>query len=480
MPASANPYRTIRPLGHVTGQAPYIDDLPLRSASCTSASSAARSRRAMLSVDRARRRPRFPASSGVTPRRRPGPQHVRRGRSGRAVPGRRRGACIWANRSRSWRPNRATHSRRPQGGRDRVPRGRADLGPRANRSSREKFLGRAANRPRRCRRGNSAAAPHRLSGTFHSGGQEQFYLESQAAIAYPGEQGQMVVHSSTQNPTEIQAVVAEMLGVGQHEVVCICKRMGGAFGGKESQAAHSGDDGRARRPQDGPLGTRRSTTKTTTCASPASGTRTAANGKSASATMAAFTACASRSTRTAACSTDLSLAVMERTLLHTDNCYFLPQRRAHRPGVLHEPAVEHGVPRLRRAAGDGGHREHSGDRSPSTLGLDAFDVRHAQPVRRRRAQHHAVRPDRSTRTTCRKSSRRSPPARSIASGATKSPASTRRRERTLRGLAMTRREVRHLVHDASFSTRATRWSTSTPTARCKFRPAPPRWARAST
>ena len=72
---------------------------------------------------------------------------------------------------------------------------------------------------------------------FTSGGQEQFYLESQAAIAYPGEQGQMVVHSSTQNPTEIQAVVAEMLGVGQHEVVCICKRMGGAFGGKESQAA---------------------------------------------------------------------------------------------------------------------------------------------------------------------------------------------------------------------------------------------------
>ena len=102
---------------------------------------------------------------------------------------------------------------------------------------RQKFLGPC----RRIARGDVdsqlAAAPHRLSGTFTSGGQEQFYLESQAAIAYPGEQGQMVVHSSTQNPTEIQAVVAEMLGVGQHEVVCICKRMGGAFGGKESQAA---------------------------------------------------------------------------------------------------------------------------------------------------------------------------------------------------------------------------------------------------
>ena len=80
-------------------------------------------------------------------------------------------------------------------------------------------------------------SPHRLSGTFHSGGQEQFYLESQAAIAYPGEQGQLIVHSSTQNTTEIQAVVAEVLGLSQHEVVCICKRMGGAFGGKETQAA---------------------------------------------------------------------------------------------------------------------------------------------------------------------------------------------------------------------------------------------------
>ena len=79
-------------------------------------------------------------------------------------------------------------------------------------------------------------APLTLEGVFHCGGQEQFYLESQAAIAYPGEEGQLVVHSSTQNPTEIQAVVSEVLGLGQHQVVCVCKRMGGAFGGKETQA----------------------------------------------------------------------------------------------------------------------------------------------------------------------------------------------------------------------------------------------------
>ncbi|HZZ27862.1 MAG TPA: molybdopterin cofactor-binding domain-containing protein [Pirellulales bacterium] len=80
-------------------------------------------------------------------------------------------------------------------------------------------------------------APHRLSGVFHNLGQEQFYLESQAALAYPGEQGEMVVYSSTQNPTETQHVVAEALGLHMHQVVCICKRMGGGFGGKETQGS---------------------------------------------------------------------------------------------------------------------------------------------------------------------------------------------------------------------------------------------------
>ena len=77
---------------------------------------------------------------------------------------------------------------------------------------------------------------HQLEGEFCIKGQEQFYLESQAAMAFPGEQGQLVVHSSTQNTTEIQTMVAEVLGLSMHQVVCICKRMGGAFGGKETQA----------------------------------------------------------------------------------------------------------------------------------------------------------------------------------------------------------------------------------------------------
>ena len=81
-----------------------------------------------------------------------------------------------------------------------------------------------------------AQSVHQLSGVFRVGGQEQFYLESQAAIAYPGEQDQLIIHSSTQNTTEVQTMVAEVLGLSQHQVVCICKRMGGAFGGKETQA----------------------------------------------------------------------------------------------------------------------------------------------------------------------------------------------------------------------------------------------------
>lgn len=80
-------------------------------------------------------------------------------------------------------------------------------------------------------------APHRLSGAFECGGQEHFYMESQACIAYPLEDGQMEIHSSSQHPSETQHVVAEALGLQLHEVVCIVKRMGGGFGGKESQAA---------------------------------------------------------------------------------------------------------------------------------------------------------------------------------------------------------------------------------------------------
>ena len=82
-----------------------------------------------------------------------------------------------------------------------------------------------------------AAAPHRLSGEFEVGGQEQFYLEGQIAYALPRENAAMHVWSSTQHPSEMQQVVAHMLGWPAHSVVCECRRMGGGFGGKESQSA---------------------------------------------------------------------------------------------------------------------------------------------------------------------------------------------------------------------------------------------------
>ncbi len=78
-------------------------------------------------------------------------------------------------------------------------------------------------------------APRSLDGSFRIGGQEHFYLEGQVALAIPGEDGEMLVHSSTQHPTEVQHVVARVLGIPDAFVTCEVRRMGGGFGGKESQ-----------------------------------------------------------------------------------------------------------------------------------------------------------------------------------------------------------------------------------------------------
>jgi xanthine dehydrogenase large subunit len=81
------------------------------------------------------------------------------------------------------------------------------------------------------------AAAHRLTGTLDIGGQEHFYLEGQAALATPGEQGQLHIVSSTQHPSEIQHLVAALLGRSHAQITVEVRRMGGAFGGKETQAA---------------------------------------------------------------------------------------------------------------------------------------------------------------------------------------------------------------------------------------------------
>src|SRR6187431_173912 len=79
-------------------------------------------------------------------------------------------------------------------------------------------------------------AAERLEGELFINGQEHFYLETQAALALPEEAGGVFVHSSTQHPAETQEVVARVLGIAKHLVTVQCLRMGGAFGGKETQA----------------------------------------------------------------------------------------------------------------------------------------------------------------------------------------------------------------------------------------------------
>lgn len=80
------------------------------------------------------------------------------------------------------------------------------------------------------------ASENILSGSMFIGGQEHFYLEGQIAMAIPQEDGGMHVHSSTQHPTEIQHTVAKVLGVPDAAITAEIRRMGGGFGGKESQA----------------------------------------------------------------------------------------------------------------------------------------------------------------------------------------------------------------------------------------------------
>jgi xanthine dehydrogenase large subunit len=96
--------------------------------------------------------------------------------------------------------------------------------------------------PVQVKRGDAAAAlqraPHQLEGRFEVGGQEHFYLEGQIAYALPLEQNQWRIHTSTQHPGEVQHWVGHALGVANHAVTVECRRMGGGFGGKETQAGH--------------------------------------------------------------------------------------------------------------------------------------------------------------------------------------------------------------------------------------------------
>ena len=168
-----------------------------------------------------------------------------------------------------------------------------------------------------------AAAPKRVSGALAVGGQDHFYLEGQIALAVPGEDGDVRVISSTQHPSEVQHVVAHALGVTSASVVVEVRRMGGAFGGKETQpalmaavaalvATKTGRPAKLRLDRDDDMvltGKRHDFAIRYEAGFGADGVITGARH-----------VLESRCGRSA----DLSIAVNDRAMFHADNCYFYP------------------------------------------------------------------------------------------------------------------------------------------------------------
>jgi xanthine dehydrogenase large subunit len=179
----------------------------------------------------------------------------------------------------------------------------------------------------RMARGDAQAAldgaSYRLSGTLAMGGQEHFYLEGQAALATPGEGGQLHVVSSTQHPSEVQHLIAALLGLRSADVTVEVRRMGGAFGGKETQAAayalacalvaaKTGRPARIRADRDDDMvmtGKRHDFTADYEVGFDGEGR-----------ILGIRLDLASRCGATA----DLSLAINDRAMFHADNCYYLP------------------------------------------------------------------------------------------------------------------------------------------------------------
>ncbi len=178
------------------------------------------------------------------------------------------------------------------------------------------------------RRGDAAAAlraaPHRLEGSFRIGGQEHFYLEGQVAFALPGEDGSVHVHSSTQHPTEVQHVCARVLGLPDALVTAEVRRMGGGFGGKESQATQwaalaalaavrTGRPCKLRldRDDDMALTGKRHDFRVDWAVGFDD------SGRIGVAAMEFLARCG--------CSADLSQGVVDRTMFHADSSYFLPE-----------------------------------------------------------------------------------------------------------------------------------------------------------
>ena len=239
--------------------------------------------------------------------------------------------------------------------------------------AKEEFLG----VPRKIERGDFEKAweeaEHRLEGTFHCNGQEHFYLESQAVLVVPGEEDQLHVHSSTQNTSEIQQVVAEALNLGFHQVVAVCKRMGGGFGGKETQAAipavmASLVSYHLKRPAR-MVFTKDDDMKTTGKRHPF-----LIRYKSAFTSEGRITGLEVKLFSNGGAYADLSTAIMERAMLHSDNAYFIPNV------LIKGQVCRTNLPPNTALRGFGGPQgmaniENIMQEIAITLGKDAFEVR---------------------------------------------------------------------------------------------------------
>ncbi len=232
-------------------------------------------------------------------------------------------------------------------------------------------------------------APRQITGEFRIGGQEHFYLEGQVALAIPGEDGDMFVHSSTQHPTEVQHVVAHVLGIHDNAVTVEIRRMGGGFGGKESQASQwAGLAALAAWKTGHPCKLRLDRDDDMTMTGKRHDFRVDyAAGVSRDGGLRSVDA-----TLSARCgySEDLSLGVVDRTMFPRRQRLLLPGVQDHDAPHAHQHRVQHRVPRLRRPAGDAVRGAHDGSHC---LRHRARPARRAQGqlLRRRRPRPHALR-----------------------------------------------------------------------------------------
>jgi xanthine dehydrogenase/oxidase len=167
-----------------------------------------------------------------------------------------------------------------------------------------------------------------LEGEVRMGGQEHFYLETQGAVVVPGENGELVVHSSTQNPTELQYDCAHATGVPVNRVVCKAKRIGGGFGGKETR---SGQCAAAAAVAAAKLGRPVKFVLERQVDMALSGGRHPFLGRYRVAFEAKSGRVHALDTKlysNGGCSFDLSGPVMDRALFHSDNGYTFPNQRA--------------------------------------------------------------------------------------------------------------------------------------------------------